>query len=520
MYLKSKILMKPGMMNRQMLPAFFLSVAVLSGCGKEGPKVVDNYPRTPGETVVFGASIPSGGATRTEYSGETYQDGSAKIEKINWLSGDEIVIYGENVDPSSTNPARYGITPKTDKTKASLSLLSVTGLRWGTSNADFYGVYPSPEKFNALHSDLGPMAVNGDGTAFTVVSGISSEQSQTLASGTVYKPDMTLAPMLAVQKNVSTSDTDPVDLTFYPLMTAFEVKLTNMSESGPISIKRVSLIKEGGVLWQKRFTYSFPKSGFLDSHADLYTRVTATDLATSAGTHAGNTVYADFGTAGVSVPKDAVLDLTLFTTPQNHSGLTLQVFFADGTTKKLKLNKKSDGTPVNFRKFRKHVVPAKIDPVTFDLNLNLTPQEWSSWEESLEYTDHVSVMSGGKIAWTAGSYSQLDGTDVFMKFNTVAECSFTLETPEDGTWFASLETVGGEYDAFVFVDGSGNQVSRPSGAVGTQATLRIKTSHPYATGLANKAVLHVTVLTKDGRTIRVRTLVDDSGSEYTLVQDI
>lgn len=158
--------------------------------------------------------------------------------------------------------------------------------------------------------------------------------------------------------------------------------------------------------------------------------------------------------------------------------------------------------------------------MTFDLNLNLTPQEWSSWEESLEYTDHVSVMSGGKIAWTAGSYSQLDGTDVFMKFNTVAECSFTLETPEDGTWFASLETVGGEYDAFVFVDGSGNQVSRPSGAVGTQATLRIKTSHPYATGLANKAVLHVTVLTKDGRTIRVRTLVDDSGSEYTLVQDI
>lgn len=83
------------------------------------------------------------------------------------------------------------------------------------------------------------------------------------------------------------------------------------------------------------------------------------------------------------VPKDDVLDLTL------------QVIFADGTTKKLKLNK-SDGTPVTFRKFRKHVISAKIDPVTFELVLNLSQKEWDSYEESLEYTDHVSVLSGGR----------------------------------------------------------------------------------------------------------------------------
>lgn len=516
--------MKQTMHKKTLLLGIVLSCAILSGCGKEGLKGTGPYPRTPGEKIVFGASIKAdkteNAPTRTDYSGET-SGGSIKIEKINWLSSDEIVIYGENVDASSTNPAWYGIVPASDKTRATLTLKSVTGLRWGTGNADFYGVYPAPAQFNVAHGDLGPMAVSGSGTAVKVVSGIPANQPQTLVSGTVYKPDMTLAPMLAVNKDVSVNDTDPVLLSFYPLMTAFEVKLTNTWETGPISIKKVSLVKEGGVLWQKSFTYSFLKTGSLDSHADLYVNVAATDLSATAGSNAGSEVHADFGSGGISIPKNGVLDLTLFTTPENHSGLSLEVVFADGLTKKLKLNQ-PDGTPVTFGKFRKHVVSAGIDPESFKLFLIFSQdlQKWDSQEESLEFTDHVSVLEGGKIKWAANTYGQIQGTDVFMKYNTVAECSFRLETPEEGTWYASLETVGGEYDALVFVDAGGSPVTRPHGAVGAPATLRIKAVHPYASGLPNKAVLHVTVLTKDGRTIAVRTLIDDQGSEYTLVQDI
>lgn len=199
------------------LSGIALPAVLLSGCGKEDPKV-DIYPRTPGEMVVFGASssdnAPDAILTRTDYSGERVQVGSVTLEKVNWLSGDEIVIYGEHVDPSSTNPARYGIAPMTDKTKASLTLLSASGLRWGTGNSDFYAVYPSPEQFNAAHSDLDPMAVSGSGSAFTVVFGVPSNQPKkaTVSNGSnrLCKPDMTLAPMLAVSKDVPVSGTTPV----------------------------------------------------------------------------------------------------------------------------------------------------------------------------------------------------------------------------------------------------------------------------------------------------------------------
>lgn len=87
-------------------------------------------------------------------------------------------------------------------------------------------------------------------------------------------------------------------------MTSFELKLAN-TFSRSVVIRRVSIVKEGGILWQKNFTCSFSKSGVLDSHADLYANVAVSGLAAAAGADAGNTVYTDFGETGISVPSGA-----------------------------------------------------------------------------------------------------------------------------------------------------------------------------------------------------------------------
>lgn len=146
------------------------------------------------------------------------------------------------------------------------------------------------------------------------------------------------------------------------------------------------------------------------------------------------------------------------------------------------------------------------------LELTLAVQSWNTNEESWDYTETVTVKEEGVIKWTDGSCNIRNEAEVYMIYATTAECTFTIDTPVGGTWYASLIPVSGNYDAFVFE-------GEASGEVGRQATLKIKTAQDDVTE-NSKAELQIIVRTIDGRTIVVNNLLGESSTKtrYTLVQ--
>lgn len=157
-----------------------------------------------------------------------------------------------------------------------------------------------------------------------------------------------------------------------------------------------------------------------------------------------------------------------------------------------------------------------IDKVNTGSELSLTcnAQPWTINEESWDYTQQVSIQEGGKIVWNPSSIKKEDDeAQIFMEYKTIAECSFTIDTPIGGVWYASLIPVSGNYDAFDFE-------GEHSGEVGKQATLRIKATQDDNLTDTNMAQLQIVVKTKDGRTITVNNLLPSkySADKYTLVQ--
>ncbi|WP_455674252.1 hypothetical protein [Phocaeicola sp.] len=151
-----------------------------------------------------------------------------------------------------------------------------------------------------------------------------------------------------------------------------------------------------------------------------------------------------------------------------------------------------------------------------ELSLICNAQPWTINEESWDYSDNVSIQSEGLMKWNENTIDGTPTTDaqVKMKYNTVAECTFKIDTPSEATWYASLIPVEGDFDAFQFADG----VS--SGEVGKPATLKIKVTNNEVTH-NNKAKLQIVARTKDGRTIHVQNLLGTGyapETQYTLVQ--
>lgn len=146
------------------------------------------------------------------------------------------------------------------------------------------------------------------------------------------------------------------------------------------------------------------------------------------------------------------------------------------------------------------------------LELTLDVQSWNSNEEHWDYTETVTVKEEGVIKWADGSCNVRNEAEVYMIYATTAECTFTIDTPVGGMWYASLIPVSGNYDAFAFE-------GEATGEVGKPATLRIKTTQDDVTE-NSKAELQIVVRTIDGRTIVANNLLGESSAKtrYTLVQ--
>lgn len=212
-----------------------------------------------------------------------------------------------------------------------------------------------------------------------------------------------------------------------------------------------------------------------------------------------------------------VLYLSEYENTDNSAYMT--VTLTDKAGERVKLNEpylffKNYDKGERFNVVRNHCYQYRIKSVENggELQLTVKAQPWNTNEENWNYTETVTVKESGVIKWTEGSYDTMHGAEVYMKYTTTAECTFTIDTPVGGTWYASLIPVSGNYDAFTFE-------GETSGEVGKQATLRIKTTQDDVTE-NSKAELQIVVRTIDGRTIMVNNLLGHSSSEtkYTLVQ--
>lgn len=146
-------------------------------------------------------------------------------------------------------------------------------------------------------------------------------------------------------------------------------------------------------------------------------------------------------------------------------------------------------------------------------------EPWTIDESTFDYSTEISIDDGDRLQWTSGTYSSLDYSSfrLITRWRTDAEATFTIATPEGAVWYAILETLSGDSDAFCFVDSEGNESGSARGLVGvaSSVTIRQKYDYPASTNMARLSF----VVRSAGRNIPVTTLVDNLNHNWTLVQN-
>ena len=145
------------------------------------------------------------------------------------------------------------------------------------------------------------------------------------------------------------------------------------------------------------------------------------------------------------------------------------------------------------------------------MSLRIYVNEWKYYDV-MEYNfeTEVSVAENGTLNWTTsgGETPKENGEEKWTvvklapadeNSNTpYAVCTFNIATPVDATWRAAL--VGGNINAFEFVDANGKGVSTVSGNVGEAATITIRAKQQTVSSNM-EAYLDIVVVTSDGRTL-------------------
>ncbi|MGP1393447.1 MAG: hypothetical protein ACTTK1_05715, partial [Candidatus Cryptobacteroides sp.] len=282
--------------------------------------------------------------TKTDYSGHKENVGGKNYERIDWVAGDKVRIFGDNVMTSGGAPSEmvYKVTSPSIKTgdasRSSASLekesAGTMGLRWGSGNADFYAVYPgdSPSKLsviNGLYLTLFDVTVKLPEAQNTFTKTMSGNHTEV-------KPDMELAAMLAVSRDVP--PTSSVQLDFLPLVTTFRITIGNPSTTDDMTINKVSIgysplsstpIPVSG---DYRVIYDKTVGSTLSSHLQLMP-VDGTSVQNAS--FDGSVDLSSVSGGEVFLPKKngstvSSMSVTLFAVPVQHKGLQLKINVTQG----------------------------------------------------------------------------------------------------------------------------------------------------------------------------------------------
>lgn len=272
---------------------FGLAVAAFMVTACEDEQIVNITPSRPaeiGEEVFFGARAGFENAnpnTRTVY-GDTYTVNGVTYDRIDWVDGtDKVQIFSPHASTpglsgSDAHMAHYVIkdaskaddsddttVDQVDEAYLDKITESDPALQWGVGESldangdgdyDDEGEYEGRHTFYAMYPSM-QMFFNADGTTTlpieqlqyitmdeTKVSGyIHTEQ---YASEITYDedtktytaaPDMRYAYMVA--KSMATREEGNVNLTFFPLVTALEIKMTLPRATGVETVKPVTIAR-------------------------------------------------------------------------------------------------------------------------------------------------------------------------------------------------------------------------------------------------------------------------------------
>ena len=416
---------------RQFTDIILLSAGILlslTGCQKGTG--VDNA----GKKARFSAS--TGYETRTAYSG--VRDENKKIERIDWTSGDQIMVWSDNatVRPQGTpyfsgndKLAVYNIgtiTASDEKSVATVEDWRDSGLLYpdGNQTCQFWGVYPAS-------------AVTASPVDNTVSLAIGAQQQLAENANTAistanpyvdFVPDMDQAYMLAYVSGAKEGAS--VELPFKPAFTDFEFNITTTLESDvtvtAVEITSTSTAVSGGFTATcTNGTWSYT----IDSDAGMSAKAVLPE--------GGYTINA----------QNPGLSLNVFALPQDLTNLKVTFYTSDGN-KTLKLLDRDKTTWLTFAGTKKHRLNGIILPTgwTFKyITLDLQVLEWdvetiTGVSEEFPQTTQFSV-TGAKNGRDNLNLGESARQQWYFQSGQTVTLTFKVMLPAGGTW--ELVPMGG-----------------------------------------------------------------------------
>lgn len=214
---------------------FIISAIALLACSCRDEEQGGVQP-TPGEEVQFGATLEQI-TSRTVY-GEQTETGFP----INWVTGDEVVVFSPDCAASQSSggvgsaiyKVNVGENSGEQNYANSLDKTGEIGVRWGqNATGRFYSIYPA----SPLYTE-----VSGDCKSVTLTMPAQQDMNFTRNdNGIIVQPDMRACFMYANTSEISNGET--VDLQYKPLTTAIRLKLQGPQDdtNGPVTVTYVRI---------------------------------------------------------------------------------------------------------------------------------------------------------------------------------------------------------------------------------------------------------------------------------------
>ena len=407
------------------------------GCINEGLEP-DRPVIGSGNDVKFGLSFDES-KTRTIYGPE---DKDNNAFPIYWADGDKVLVASPQCAVTS---AEYQVTPVSGQSYAeALNKTGGAGVQWGSTNADFYSVYPSK---NASWSNLNLKAGN-----VTAKLNISSEQSANyVLSGNIYSAaDMQNVIMYAQTNDVPNGST--VDLRYKPYSTTleFELNIGNIVDNQGNPVKD----KEGNLQYgsAKIISLTLTAQEDVDITGDFSLEFNGDDAPTiKAVGNNSNSIVMHFTTYPLLDKTNKTLKVKMAMIPLSGVKIndwTLKVEYIDGnateaTTKTKALNINQELKPGMIHKIKMPIFPTQ--KAAWDPNLG----EWIStlYDYQNIYITELSLpgawYAGGKIYTTDWfgndeSYQNYQETNDFETLWSDGVRAFAVECRTSSTRSGSL----------------------------------------------------------------------------------
>ena len=189
------------------------------------------------------------------------------------------------------------------------------------------------------------------------------------------------------------------------------------------------------------------------------------------------------------------------------------------------------------RLLRNHIYRYTVQSVKADAALTVTAVPWERVNVGImDFENLIGYDSNGYIQWEADTYLQNITNEneneytLVVKNTTPAAGHFTLLSPLGADWFAFLDHLSGDTDAFKFVDREGNDLEDDDSDIvgltyttgkidGQRIDFYIAPTRTSGLTQNNVATLRIMVRTLDGRWLEAKLCHEGSDANYKIQQN-